>query len=114
MNKYYEVTATLDGETEVLFGSFVKQDCTYEIESEKVSWKEEGYKAIKVCSRDVDEAPCPTVYTELVTAKELWMKQAPHFNFELNEEELLEEALNAGYVTLIDEENGLYSINSEY
>lgn len=60
--KYYEIKAKYEGETEILFGSFSKDDCTYELEAERDSWKGEGYKAIKIVSRETTETPDPEVY----------------------------------------------------
>jgi len=49
---------------------------------------------------------------EIVTSRELWMQQAPSFNFELGEEALLKKALEAGFVTKTDEDQ--YLINEDY
>ena len=49
---------------------------------------------------------------ETVTKKELWMQQAPSFNFELGEEALLKKALESGFVTKTDEDQ--YLINEDY
>lgn len=59
---YYEITATFDGVSEVLFGSYLKSDVNCEYNSEKASWKEQGYKQIEKTSRLVDESPDPEVY----------------------------------------------------
>lgn len=48
------------------------------------------------------------------TAHELFMAQAPSFNFELGEKELLEKALEVGYVSKMDGEEDLYLINQDY
>ena len=37
------------------------------------------------------------------TKKQLWLNQAPCFNFELDEDELLKQALSSGFVTKIAE-----------
>jgi len=47
MNKYYEVEGYIDGEREVLFGSFDKRDCAYELEAERESWKAGRLKATR-------------------------------------------------------------------
>ena len=47
-----------------------------------------------------------------MTALELWMWQAPCFNFELNSDEILELALLAKFVTKVGEE--LYMFNPKY
>ena len=47
-----------------------------------------------------------------MTAKELWMEQAPSFNFELDETELLAKALEVGFVTEIGDDD--YQINQEW
>jgi len=114
MNTYFEVKAEIDGEVEILFGSYDKQDCIYEKEAERDSWKEQGYKKIKIVSRQVEEKPDKEVYPDLITKKELFIKQAPSFNFELDEDELLEVAIERGFVTVVDEVNGLYKINEDY
>ena len=50
----------------------------------------------------------------IVTAKELWMQQAPSFNFELDEAELLAKALESGFVAPVDGESDQYEINESY
>ena len=73
MNKYYEVRAVnTKGDTEILFGSFDKSDCTYEVQAEKHTWKSEGYKQIKVVSRSTEEEPDPEVYGDPEINGELW------------------------------------------
>ena len=62
MNMYHVITATLDGETVELFGSFDKSDCKYELECNKQDWKCEGYKAIKLTTRPTSETPDAEVY----------------------------------------------------
>jgi len=49
-----------------------------------------------------------------VSKKELFQQQAHNLNFEYNEDELLEFALEKGFVTKIDNEDDLYQINEEY
>lgn len=113
MNTYYKVTATMDGEPDVLYGSFVKADCTHEIEAERESWKAEGYKGIKIISENTTDTPDKEVYKdELVTSHELFMQQAPSFNFEKDEAGLLTHALEVGYVTEVSD--NLYLINQDY
>ena len=46
------------------------------------------------------------------TKKELWLNQAPCFNFELDEDELLEQALDCEFVTRVGENKFL--VNNEY
>lgn len=114
-NTYYEILGNIDGETELLYGSFVREDCVYELDAEREGWKEEGYKRLKIVSRKTNDLPSPDVYkTELVTKKELFLQQAPSFNFELNEDELLEQAIESGFVTVIDGIDDQYLINQEY
>ena len=114
-NKYYEVVATIDGDGEILFGSFVRSDCVFEIEAERQSWKAEGYKAIKIVSRDVDDAPDVDVYAEhVVTRSELFARHAPDFNFELDADALLKRALLLGFVTPIKGMEDSYFINEDY
>lgn len=42
----------------------------------------------------------------------LWMNQAPSFNFELDEDELLAKALEVGFVKQVGEDS--YEINEAY
>jgi len=64
MSTYYEVIATHSGYREVLFGSFAKKDCKYEVDAEKESWKDQGYTNITITPRETDESPDPSVYPE--------------------------------------------------
>ena len=114
MTTYYRVTAILDGDTESLYSSYVKADCVYELDCERATWKEEGYKGFKITSEEVTDLPDAEVYEdEVVTKKQLWVSQAPLFNFELNEDELLTEALERGYV-IRTTDSTLYLINPHY
>ena len=49
---------------------------------------------------------------ETYTKKTLFLSQAPNFNFELNAEQILEKALEAGFVTKIGDD--LFEINNSY
>ena len=115
MNTYFEVVADFEGETELLFGSFVRSDCVCEIDAEKESWKSEGYKKIRVVSKATNETPDADIYKdEIVTKKQLWLQQAPSMNFEYDEDELLIEALARGFVTKVSGETDAYLINMKY
>ena len=59
---YFEIEAFISGDREILFGSFDRDDCKYELEAEKESWKDQGYKKIKLVSRETKETPDPKVY----------------------------------------------------
>ncbi len=114
-NTYFEVVADIDGETETLFGSFVRADCKHEIEAERDSWKDQGYRKIRLISKETAEVPDPEVYKEeIVTKEELWLQQAPCMNFEYDEDELLAEAIARGFVTPIVGLDDAYLINQEY
>ena len=49
-----------------------------------------------------------------ITKEELFQKFAPSFNFEKNAEELLELALERGFVTRIENEENLFQVNENY
>jgi len=51
-------------------------------------------------------------FVTVVTQKELWMTQAPSFNFELDEDDLLVEALKRGFVSKVG--NDAYLVNTDY
>lgn len=44
--------------------------------------------------------------------KELWLNQAPSFNFELDEYQLLEKALEVGFVSKVGDDK--YLLNDSY
>ena len=67
MSTYYIITATIDGESEKLFGSFNRDDCISELECEKDSWKAEGYKRSLIGSEFTTDQADPEVYPELYT-----------------------------------------------
>ena len=49
-----------------------------------------------------------------VTKEELFVQQAPNFNFEYGPDEILELALKRGFVTPVEGEKDLYLINDDY
>ncbi len=48
----------------------------------------------------------------ILTKQELWHQQAPSWNFELDQNELLQKGLDVGFVSEISE--GLYLVNPNY
>ena len=62
MSKYYEVIGTIDGQDEVLFGSFLRSDCLYELDADRWWYQAEGYKGLTIKSRLTSETPDPEVY----------------------------------------------------
>ncbi len=115
LTRYFEVVGTIDGTREVLFGSFVRADCIGEIDAEIESWRADGYRNVTIVSRETTDAPDLKVYAEsIVTSHELFMQQAPSFNFELSEAQILARALNVGFVALITGQDDLYLINKNY
>ena len=48
---------------------------------------------------------------QIITKKELYLSQAPSFNFEKNADELLEQALLSGFVDQIGEDQYLVNLN---
>lgn len=63
---YYEVTGKINGELEVLFGSYEKPDCEAELDAEKATYKADGYTYLKITKRLVDEKPDEEVYENLI------------------------------------------------
>ena len=47
-----------------------------------------------------------------ITKNELFINQAPSFNFELDEDQLLEKALEVGYLTEVGKDR--YKVNDTY
>jgi hypothetical protein len=50
----------------------------------------------------------------IVSPRELWMQQAPSFNFELDQDQLLAHALEVGFVTKLNNTTELLVINPHY
>ena len=99
-NKYFEVVGEIDGETEKLFGSFDRSDCTYEKECEGESWKSEGFKKIRIITVEtVEEADAEIYGDDLKTSCEVFRAFAPAFDFELNEQELIADGLENGWLS---------------
>ena len=46
------------------------------------------------------------------TSKELWVNQAPSFNFELDEDQILAKALESGFVSKVGDDQ--YLVNEKY
>jgi len=65
MQTYYEVIATIENAPEIMYGSFDRQDCVDEIDAEKETWKQQGYKSIKIKSRQTTDQPDKDIYPNL-------------------------------------------------
>lgn len=63
-HKYYRVVANIDGTTEELYGSFMRQDCLDEMACERDGWKADGYKKIRIEVSTTAEAPARQVYSK--------------------------------------------------
>ena len=99
-NKYFHIVGEIDGETQKLFGSFDRSDCTYEKECEGESWKTEGFKKIRIVTVEtVEEADAEIYGEELKTSSEVFRAFAPAFDFELNEQELIADGLENGWLS---------------
>ena len=63
MYKYYSVTAiNSDGESEMLYGSYDRNECKSEIDCESLSWKMDGYTRIKIEVELTEIAPDTEIY----------------------------------------------------
>ena len=67
--KYFEITAKLDGEMETLYGSYDKAEAEYELEAMRDSWKDEGYRGIKLGWKATVIAPDAGIYGKAFEAK---------------------------------------------
>ena len=59
MFKYYEIIANCGT---ALYGSYDRSEATYELEAERDSWKDEGYRGIKLRWKATSEAPDSGIY----------------------------------------------------
>ena len=50
----------------------------------------------------------------ILTKKQLFTSQAPCFNFELDEDQILEKSLKAGFVTKVEGADDSYKVNENY
>lgn len=64
MTKYYEIKGTIDGQEEILFGSFSRDDVRFELDAERDSWKDQGYTGITMGFSNTDDQPDPEVYAD--------------------------------------------------
>jgi hypothetical protein len=66
------------------------------------------------CLEDLSEPTTADEYNEekVISKEELFMWQAPSFNFELSEDELLQKAIDRGFVKKIGDNK--YKVNKEY
>ena len=55
-----------------------------------------------------------SIDSDVITEEELYRRQAPSFNFELNTSQLLDRALKSGYVTKVKGVIDRYEINQDY
>ena len=110
-NTYYELTAELDGERHVLFGSYNKADVTAEKRIEMPTYKEDGYKRFKIESKEVEEEADSKVYEEIMTTEEFFQKHAPDYNFELSHDGLIQEALAEGFISKAGANKYIYTDN---
>lgn len=62
---YYEITSMIEGEMDILFGSYDRNDCISELDADRDSWKLDGYSKFKIVKRFVDTAPDPDTYPDL-------------------------------------------------
>ena len=53
-----------------------------------------------------------TTRPEILSKKDLFMWQAPSFNFDLNADQILSKALEVGFVTEVSEDQ--YLVNEDY
>ena len=70
------------------------------------------YKACDIIEAYQNVDPVNQKLFTVITSKELFQQQAPNFNFELSEIELLDEALGKEFV--FDLGNGQYLVNPHY
>ena len=62
--KYFQFVADYEGETEIIFGSYKRAECIYEMDAEKASLKDQGYKKPRIICIDVEEKPAADIYIE--------------------------------------------------
>ena len=60
----------------------------------------------------MDNEPTKEGDKTFFTKHSLFMNQAPYFNFDLGENELLKKALESGFVTKVDDDK--YLMNDQY
>ena len=63
MYKYYKVVGTEDGLSDViLYGSYSKDDCKFEIDAEKNQWYDEGFHNIRIEFDKTQIPPDSSIY----------------------------------------------------
>jgi len=74
--KYYELIGTIEGDQEVLFGSYIKGEVEEEKECEQTTLRSQGYRGLKVVSREVQETPDSMTYYESAQGTTITHKRA--------------------------------------
>ena len=68
--KYFQIIGVnADGIVEILYGSYDKAEAEYELEATRDSWKDEGYRGIKLGWKATEEAPDAGIYGKAFIAK---------------------------------------------
>jgi len=62
--KYFELKGTIEGDRVVIYGSYSRKQCSYELSVERASLKAEGYTDLKIEGRLVQDAPDMSIYDE--------------------------------------------------
>jgi|TARA_R110000744_G_scaffold339801_1_gene444912 hypothetical protein len=109
MNTYYEMKGTIDGEEHTLFGSFDKSDVTYELDVERSNYKADGYKKLRIVKVETVEEADAAVYDNTMTSEAFFKKHAPDFNFEFDSTELIEVALEKGFISKAGANSYIYT-----
>tara|TARA_R110001632_G_scaffold40643_6_gene101898 strand:+ start:484 stop:717 length:234 start_codon:yes stop_codon:yes gene_type:complete len=60
---YYMITAEMTGTVEQLAGSYDRSDMRYELDAMRDDWRSDGYRKIKLVTKQVSESPDPSVYS---------------------------------------------------
>jgi len=69
--KYFQITAKFDGATDILYESYDKAEAEYELEALRDTWKDEGYRGIKLGWVAISEAPDANIYGKAFIAKQV-------------------------------------------
>ncbi len=103
MNTYYNLTGTLNGEKEIIFGSFIRAECKYELEAERESLKADGYKKLTIEAVETNDKPSAEVYEDELVSAEVYEMLSGEDSEEAIEEGILIKSDKPNYFILTDD-----------
>ena len=111
MTIYYNLIGTLNGIDELLYGSFIKDECKEELAAERVAFKEEGFKKLRIVAVPTVDDPDAEVYQDELVSKRVYEDLSGEDAEQAIEDGILVKSNKAGYYVLTD--NSFLNLSSD-